>query len=79
MKESEFYRKFEEIVEADSGSLDGPELLNDLEGWDSLAILSFLAMLDEELEISVSADQIGSCERIKDLLLLCGDRVELEA
>jgi acyl carrier protein len=76
MKQQEFYREIEEIVEAEPGSLSGNEQIRDLGGWDSMAEISFIAMLDFKFGISVSSDQLRACTTLKDLEGLCDGKIE---
>jgi acyl carrier protein len=70
MTEVEFYKEVENILEAPSGSITGSELLADLAGWDSLAVLSFLALADEKFEAMLSATQLADCRSVADLAKL---------
>jgi acyl carrier protein len=70
MTEVEFYKEVENILEAPSGSITGSELLADLAGWDSLAVLSFLALADEKFEAVLSATQLADCRSVADLVKL---------
>ncbi len=73
MKKEDFYRKFEDILEMDPGTIAGDEALDGLEGWDSLAIMAFIAMVDEELGTTLSPQEIVECKSIPDLLGLFPD------
>ena len=75
MTRSEFYRAFEEIVEAQPGTIHGDETLKDLEGWSSLAVITFIAMVDEKLGATVSAQQMVGCQTVPDLLGLLAGRI----
>ena len=43
----EFVAKMEELLEQPSGSMTGDEKLEDMDGWDSMTLISFMAMADE--------------------------------
>ena len=43
---------------------DELEILNN---WDSLTMLSFIAMIDEHYEVSLSNDEVTSCVTVDDL------------
>jgi len=60
----------EEVIDLSEGSLQGDELLRDLENWDSLAFLTFLAMADTRFGIKVSPAELRACESVKDLCML---------
>ena len=75
MTKAEFLRKVESITEVEAGTLDGSEVLRDLDGWDSLAVMSALAMLDKHFGIKVSAERIYHCKTVAALADLTGGRV----
>ena len=66
----EFLVRLDEIVELPAGSLHGDEKLEDLEGWNSLAMLSFMAMVDEHCNLRLSPRQFVNCETVSDLAAL---------
>ena len=65
-----FLRNFEELLELPSGSLEGSTLLEDLPGWDSLAIVGFMAMADEKYGVVLSPRQFQTCNSLQDLAAL---------
>jgi acyl carrier protein len=75
MTTSDFLRALESALELESGSIAGTESLSHLEWWDSLAALTFMAVADQELQVSISGGQLGNCKTIPDLLGLLGDKV----
>ncbi len=77
MSRTEFLREFESMLEVppEPGSLTGAEPCADLEGWDSLAMLSFIALLDKEFEIKVPPAKISECQTVNDLVDLVGVRL----
>lgn len=46
--------------------------LADLEGWNSMALVSFIAFVDEYLEITLSPRAIAPCRTIADLARVGG-------
>ena len=72
MNQIEFISKFEEIVEAETGEISGKTLLADVEGWDSLAVMGFIAMVDEEFGLSLEPKALKSCNSVQDLVRLVG-------
>lgn len=70
MTKEEFYAELEEIIEADPGTIQGDEQLSTLDGWDSLAGLSFIAMADEKLHATLTAGALAGCKTVADLLNL---------
>jgi hypothetical protein len=75
MTRGEFLRALESQLEMPERSLNGSEVLTDLEGWDSLAAVLFIALADEKAGVIVSGDQIGKARTLNELLALLGDRL----
>jgi len=76
MKKQQFLNKICEILEIDMDSLVGDESLDMLDNWDSLAVISFIALADEELGVIVDADKLSSATNIQDLLNLVVGKIE---
>lgn len=64
-----FMRGLEEMLHVDANSLEGGEVLRELPGWDSLAIVEFMAFADERYSLTMAPKQITSCATIHDLFL----------
>jgi len=75
MTKQEFFKELEEVLEVDAGSITGDELLKDLPEWDSLAVLSFIAMVNEKLDVNLSADRLAKAKNVGDLILLLGNKI----
>ena len=75
MTKREFLSELEEILEADPGSLKGDEPLPGLEGWDSLAVVSLIAMVDEQFGVTLSPKEIAKAASIADIVRLLGDKI----
>ncbi len=74
MNKQEFFAQLEEFMELDEGRLTGDESLSDLP-WDSLAVVSFIAMADEHLDLSVKPASLADAKSIADLLALVADKL----
>jgi len=72
MNRNEFLAEFQAIVELPPGSLNGGELLSDLEQWDSLAMMSFIALVGEKCGVALSPRQFLNCQTVDELLALAG-------
>jgi acyl carrier protein len=72
MAHQEFLSLLDELLELSPGTLKGSELLGSLEGWDSLAVMSFIAMVDEHSGLTVSPKAIVACKTVDDLAKLAG-------
>lgn len=75
MTKAVFLRKLESIIEADEGTVEGASVLGELEGWDSLAVMSTLAMFDKQFGVKVPAATMYQCRTVDDLAALAGDQV----
>ena len=67
-EKSRFINLLEGVLELDKGGLKGDENLNDLIDWDSLSIMGFIAMADENYDVTISTDELANCENIEDLI-----------
>lgn len=70
MTRIEFLVAVDEILELPSGTLKGPEKLEDFHLWDSTAMVSFMALADSNNGARIAPRQLGSCETVDDLLRL---------
>lgn len=68
MTEQEKLNLLEEIMEADSGTLRPDSALRDLPDWDSMAALSFVAMLKEQFGKTVGGQQLRSFTTVRQLI-----------
>lgn len=69
----DYQKKMESIadsVEMDVAELSPDTVLADLENWDSVAVLSIIAVINEELNKFPSAQEILVCQTVKDLMEL---------
>ena len=69
MTREEFLRELDDILELASGTLNGAEKLEELEQWNSMAMISFIALADNN-GTTVSPRLIAMCATINDLLEL---------
>lgn len=58
----------EEMMELDEGVLSENTDLSNLDEWDSLSLLSFMALMDDEFGKSVTGKEVRECKIVKDLL-----------
>jgi acyl carrier protein len=78
LEKHEFLLSLDELLELEPGTLKGPEALDNVEGWNSLAVISFMALVDEHFGISLQPQPIAACSTIADLVGLLGDRINVE-
>jgi acyl carrier protein len=76
MTKQEFVEQIEDLVEMDRGSLTENEQLSNVTGWDSLAVMSFIGMVDEHLGVTLRAPTIANAKSIADLIALVADKLE---
>ena len=69
----DFYAKLADILETDD--IQDSDVLRDFEYWDSLTVLSILAMLDSELSINMSSEELDYCITAKDLHLKVENKI----
>lgn len=60
----------EDLMEVDEGTLTPETLLSNIEEWDSVSFLSFMAMMDEKFGKIVTGSEIKTKETIADLMTL---------
>ena len=70
MNKTEFLLALDELLELPAGTLTGTEALSSYEGWDSLAVISFIAMADEKFSIVVGSSEIATAQTPDDLFKL---------
>lgn len=76
MNKNQFLNLLDELQEVAHGTIKGDERLEDLPRWDSLAVIGFIAMLDEQFSLNVPAAKINDCKTVGDLMALVGDRIK---
>ena len=64
--EKKFLELFAEIIEAEE-TLDLGMVLGDLDGWDSLAILSMISMVEDEFGVVIGQKDLKSMVTIGDI------------
>jgi acyl carrier protein len=74
MTREEFLLQIDEILDLKPGTLRGGEKLEDLKNWDSTALISLIAIAEEQNGVPISPDQVVGCTTVADLLRLA--RVE---
>lgn len=68
MTNQEKLEKLEEIMDLEANTLKPEDALADYEEWDSIAILSFIALMDEEFEKEVNGATIKTFKTVQDVL-----------
>ncbi|VXD01045.1 acyl carrier protein [Sphingomonas sp. 8AM] len=68
---SEFYEGLAEILEIEPATVNS-DLALDEGAWDSLAVVSTIALIDEVFDRTVSADALADCRTVGDIEKLVG-------
>jgi acyl carrier protein len=70
-KKAELLRLFSEALEQE---VDENTVLEGLETWDSMAVVLFVAAIDDTCGGEILGDQVGQCKTVADVLRLAGVR-----
>lgn len=76
MTRNEFIAELETLVEVDAGTMTEETLLGDLERWDSLAVVGFIALVDENMGFTPSPKEISESKNVADLLKIVASGIE---
>jgi acyl carrier protein len=76
MRKLDFLRLLDELLEQDAGTLKGDEALGALSKWDSLALMGFIALIDQHFGLIVPASRIAECKSVGDLVALVADKLQ---
>jgi acyl carrier protein len=68
MTKAEFLLQMDEILGLRAGTIQGPAKLDELDNWDSLALISFVAIAQSHSGATISPQQIVNCSTVGDLL-----------
>jgi acyl carrier protein len=63
---SEFYEGLAEILEVDVDDIN-PEFALEEGGWDSLAVVSTIALIDDVYDVTVHPERLGDCATVGDI------------
>jgi acyl carrier protein len=70
MTREEFLLAMDEILDLRAGTLRGDEKLEELENWDSTALISLIVLAETTSSAHLSPEQIVGCSTVADLLQL---------
>jgi acyl carrier protein len=70
MTREEFLLEMDEILGLRAGTLRGDERLEELENWDSTALISLLVLAETSNDAVISPEQVVGCSTVADLLRL---------
>jgi acyl carrier protein len=75
VKRSEFMSQLAEFLYVDDSLMSEDAVLSDL-GWDSLALLSVIGLVEEIWGLEVSEADLNACITVGDMLALFVDHLE---
>jgi acyl carrier protein len=70
MTREKFLLQMDDILDLQPGTLRGHEKLQDLKNWDSMALISLIALADANNSVPIAPDQVVRCSTVADLLHL---------
>ena len=68
MDRQTFLQHLDELLDLPSGTLKGQERIESLENWNSMAVVGYIALVDEHFNYSISPRQFANCNTVNDLL-----------
>lgn len=68
MTDAEKLAALEEIMDIDAGSITPEMKLEDIEEWDSLSALSYVVMLGDEFNRTISGAEIRAFKTVRDIM-----------
>jgi acyl carrier protein len=72
MTKQDALRFLEEALALPPHTLAGGEKLRDLEAWDSLSTMVFIAAADKKLGLPLPGNRVVRCQTVDDLISLLG-------
>jgi acyl carrier protein len=70
MNGQKFVSDIEQMLEIDAGGIDLTTVLANMEKWDSLAFVSFIALAHSKYGAKIAPKDLRDCITINDLMLL---------
>jgi acyl carrier protein len=72
MTREQFLWEMDEILGLRKGTLRGDEQLDELQNWDSTALITLIVLAETANDAHISPDQVVGCTTVADLLRLAG-------
>ncbi len=72
MKKEKFFEGLLECMEIDPVKINEDTAFSELEDFDSMAVISIVAYVDEKFAASLSAEQLKNMKTVGDLMALVG-------
>jgi|AGTN01.1.fsa_nt_gi Phosphopantetheine attachment site. len=75
MNKAAFLNELAIVLDLPEGSLTGAEVLEDIPEWDSLAVISFIALVDEKFDIVVDGEALAKAKTVDELVAMAGSKI----
>jgi len=72
MTKEEFLLEMDNILDLPANTLRGNEQLEELENWDSTALVALIVLAESNSIVHISPAQIVNCSTVADILKLAG-------
>lgn len=76
MKKVQFLNKLEEILMIDQNSLREDTDLENLDDWDSLAMMSLISLIEEETQEKLTISQLINAKKVSDIMVLIANHLD---
>ena len=73
MDKQKFIELFKETIDIEDKEITGDVVFRELEEWDSLALLSVIAMIDDEYDIIIQGNDFKSLNTLNDIMTYIND------
>lgn len=73
MSKEEKLALLEEVMDLDEGELNEDAVLEDIEEWDSLSVLTLISEMKKKYDISLSTQQIKEFKTVADICAVIPD------
>lgn len=70
MTDAKKIEALEEMMDLDAGTLTPETQLSEVEEWDSIALISFIALVDDEFDKVIKGSTIKAQKTVADLMAL---------
>jgi acyl carrier protein len=75
MNKHEFLLLVDDIVEAEQGTIAETDVLQELEGWDSMAVMGLIAAVDEKFGVTLAPEKIAASRTVADIVTLLDGQI----
>ncbi len=76
MTRDAFLQLIDDVLEQPAGTIRGTETLTEFSTWDSVAVVSLIALIHSDLGVVVQPRLLRECKTVADVLALVGEHLE---